>query len=434
MLNLLVETKNEYTTHLINILTPLIFEGLQSIYKEAQDIAGTDNVLKIFQSFLKRIPKWNQSIIEKETERIINSSHSYGWLNDLIKATLKANLIVLIFNPTIKTQNRIDNSFYQNININDFIHKVYIECARDIWNNPYLLYHNYPPIEIKRNQRDCINIIKDCIRESIRKLLPVKHILQIYLGEEMELNKLDDNFEKAMTDAEEKNLSKLIKKDLENDNNLELKFNNNLIQQTINSPIQQTINSPIQQTINSPIQQTINSPIQQTIKSPIQQTINSPIQQTINSPIQQTINSPIQQTINSPIQNNYETQNTHIITHDYTSQTTSDNKTIGSRILNIINKNSVTSSNSDSISEVKQSIKKMEEHIIKQNESIDEKIKNILQKDLASDTDLETSLNYSHEDNDKNYQEIFTNDKNLISAKPDANTKDKKYFDSYLQF
>ncbi len=161
MLNFLVETKNEYTTHLINILTPLIFEGLQSIYIEAKDIAGPDNVLKIFQSFLKRVPKWNQSIIEKETNRIINSSHSYGWLNDLIKATLKANLIVLIFNPTIKTQNKIDNSFYQNINIHDFIHKVYIECARDIWNNPYLLYHNYQPIEIKRNQRDCMNIIKD---------------------------------------------------------------------------------------------------------------------------------------------------------------------------------------------------------------------------------------------------------------------------------
>ena len=30
----LIETKNEYTTHLINILTPLIFEGLHAIYKE----------------------------------------------------------------------------------------------------------------------------------------------------------------------------------------------------------------------------------------------------------------------------------------------------------------------------------------------------------------------------------------------------------------
>jgi hypothetical protein len=162
MLNLLVETKNEYTTHLINILTPLIFEGIQSIYREAQKMSDATDVLKIFQTYLKRIPKWNQNLIENETERIINSSHSYGWLGDLIKATLKSNLIVLMYNPTRKTQEKVDSTFYNNISTADFIHKVYIECAREIWNNPYLLYHNYPPIEIKRNQRDCMNIIKDC--------------------------------------------------------------------------------------------------------------------------------------------------------------------------------------------------------------------------------------------------------------------------------
>ena len=218
MSNFLVETKNEYTTHLVNILTPLIFEGLQSIYKESLELAGTNDILKIFQSCLKRIPKWNQSMVDKETNRILTSTHSYNWLNDLIKATLKATLIVLMYNPTCKIQTKINPSFYQDIKTSAFIHTVYIECARELWNNPYLLYHNYPPIEIKRNQRDCMNIIKDCIKEALRKLLPVKHILQVYLGEDMQLNNMDDQFEKVMTDAEEHNLTKLIQKDLANDN------------------------------------------------------------------------------------------------------------------------------------------------------------------------------------------------------------------------
>jgi hypothetical protein len=116
MLNFLVETKNEYTIHLVNILTPLIFEGIQSIYIESLNISNTDNVLKIFQSFLKRIPKWNSELINKEASRITNSTQSYGWLNDLVKATIKANLVILIYNPTVKTQTKMDNSFYQNIN------------------------------------------------------------------------------------------------------------------------------------------------------------------------------------------------------------------------------------------------------------------------------------------------------------------------------
>ncbi len=403
MLNFLVETKNEYTTHLINILTPLIFEGLLSIYKEAKEIAGTDDVLKIFQTFLRRIPKWNQTIIEKETNRIINSSHSYGWLNDLIKATLKANLVVLMYNPTVKTQTKLDNTFYQNINVNDFIHKVYIECAREIWNNPYLLYHNYPPIEIKRNQRDCMGIIKDCIKEAIRKLLPVKHILQVYLGEEMELNNMADNFDKAISDAEEKNLTKLIKKDLADDKVLEINYSGSDVRN--------------------------NSPIQ--TPKPADGLV-------------------------AP-----------------TNQQSTDEKTIGSRILNIIGQNSLTSSDvasllstdknspvntlsgsdknsntssSDSMANIKQSIKNLEESIkpgkdtgAKNPESIDDKIKKILQKDLATDSDLETSLNYSQEDNDNKYQEIFSNSnvqgKSGQQKPENKNSKDKKkFFNNYMQF
>ena len=214
MLNFLVETKQEYTIQLINVLTPLIYEGLQSIYQEVIKISTCDNILKNFQTFMQRIPKWNNDIIHNETQRIMNNSKSYSWLEDLIKATLKANIIVLTYNPTVKNQIKIDPSLYQNINIDSFIHKIYIECARELWNNPYLFYHHYAPIELKRNQRDSILLIKDCIKEGIRKLLPVKHMLQIYLGEEMDSGLPDNNFEKSISEVESKNLNKLIQKDL----------------------------------------------------------------------------------------------------------------------------------------------------------------------------------------------------------------------------
>jgi hypothetical protein len=214
MLNFLVETKQEYTTQLINVLTPLIYEGLQSIYQDALKISTPDNILKNFQSFLQRVPKWNNEIISNDTQRIMNNSKSYGWLEDLIKATLKANIIVLTYNPTVRNQVKVDPTLYQNVKLEDFIHKIYIECARELWNNPYLFYHNYPPIELKRNQRDSIVLIKDCIKEAIRKILPVKYILNIYLGEELSTGQPDDNFDRSISEIEGKNLDKLIKKDL----------------------------------------------------------------------------------------------------------------------------------------------------------------------------------------------------------------------------
>ena len=58
MLSLLVESKNEYTMQLINILTPLIYEGIISIYKVAEKVSSDNDVLKNFQTCLKAILKW----------------------------------------------------------------------------------------------------------------------------------------------------------------------------------------------------------------------------------------------------------------------------------------------------------------------------------------------------------------------------------------
>lgn len=212
MLNFLVETKQEYTTQLINILTPLVYEGLQSIYSEILNISSSESTLKNFQYSLQKIPKWNNDMIHKETQRIMNNSKSFSWLEDLIRATLKANIVVLTYNPTVKNQVKVDPLLYQNIKIEDFIHKIYIECAREFWNNPYLFYHNYLPIELKRNQRDCIIIIKDCIKEAIRKLLPVKHILKIYLNEDLET--ADDDIEVSIPEKYKNQLNKLVNMDL----------------------------------------------------------------------------------------------------------------------------------------------------------------------------------------------------------------------------
>ena len=153
-----------------------------------------------------------------------------------------------------------------------------------------------------------------------------------------------------------------------------------------------------------------------------------------------------------------------------------DEKTIGSRILQIINNNSLSTSDvasllssnknnsdtntknkntqgkksesdtSESMADLKQSIKNLEDSLKPNNdsnkknlESIDEKIKKIIKKDLANDSDLETSLNYSQEDNDNKYQEIFSNSNVQIKQKQEKtdvkNLKDKKkFFNNYMQF
>ena len=89
-MNFLVETKNEYTIQLVNILTPHIFEGFESIYLESRKIIkkGEENkLLKAFQQFIKRIPSWNANLVETETKRIETASQC-DFIYNLLKAVL----------------------------------------------------------------------------------------------------------------------------------------------------------------------------------------------------------------------------------------------------------------------------------------------------------------------------------------------------------
>ena len=222
MINLLVEIKNEYLIHIINIISPFIMQGIQGIYNDSlahmtnQKIPDVD-IFKIFQIYLKGILNWSNETIEKETTRITNNSQKYNnniVLSDLLKATIKSHIVILMYDPSLKLQTDINKKLY-NIKLCDFIHKVYIECAIEFWNNPYLFYHDYPSIEIKRNYKDCITIIKECIKESIRKILPLKYILEYYLHENITPdNELTNKIGKQLSENENMYLNKLINKDL----------------------------------------------------------------------------------------------------------------------------------------------------------------------------------------------------------------------------
>ena len=73
-IDILSQAKSEYSANLVNIITPLIIEGFKSIFKEAWQLCITNDedskYLMTFQNFLTRVPKWNQSIIEDEKNRI----------------------------------------------------------------------------------------------------------------------------------------------------------------------------------------------------------------------------------------------------------------------------------------------------------------------------------------------------------------------------
>ena len=109
--NVLSEAKNEYSSRLVTILTPLVIEGIRSIFNEAcqlcQDNDEEEKYLMTFQNFLSRVPKWNTTIIEEEKNRILQSS-GCGYLDDLITCVHITQLKILTSIRVSQKQKKID--------------------------------------------------------------------------------------------------------------------------------------------------------------------------------------------------------------------------------------------------------------------------------------------------------------------------------------
>ena len=168
MLSNLNESRNEWCSRLVAILSPLVMEGVRSIFNESWklslDTNEVEKYLMTFQNFLCRVPKWNPNIIENEKCRIVEKS-GCNYLEDLITCVHVIQLKVLTCVRVGTRQKKIDISIPK---LNDFILKVYINTASKVYRNAYLFDKHASAIIQQRNNREFEVIVEECILRTIR--------------------------------------------------------------------------------------------------------------------------------------------------------------------------------------------------------------------------------------------------------------------------
>ena len=182
------ESKNEWASRLITILTPLIVDGYRSILDEALKLCRenneTEKYLMTFQNFISRIPKWNQTIIETEKTRICDKS-GCSYLEDLVTCVHIIQLKILTAMRVVQKQKKIDINIPK---LDDFIHKTYINVSRKIYKNVYLFELNISPLQIQKHNRELEIIIQEGILNTLRESIPLDAILKAYMDETIEEN------------------------------------------------------------------------------------------------------------------------------------------------------------------------------------------------------------------------------------------------------
>ena len=185
----LTESQFEWAWRLVQILQPLVYEGIQSIFQEAVTICKQseedEKYLMTFQNFLSRIPKWNETMIQAEVDRIVKKS-GITYLDDLITCVHIVHLKILTSIRTGKTQKKIDIAIPK---LGKFIHKVYVNLSRELYSNVYLFETDVQPLVFQKNRSAFNKLIRSAILDAVRGSIPVESLLRAYLDESTDLVK-----------------------------------------------------------------------------------------------------------------------------------------------------------------------------------------------------------------------------------------------------
>jgi hypothetical protein len=222
------ESKNEWGSRLVTILTPLVIDGYKSILEESiklcKDNGEHDKYLMTFQNLISRIPKWNTQIVETERKRICEKS-GCNYLEDLITCVHVIQLKILTAMRVGQKQKKIDINIPK---LDDFIHKTYINVARKVYKNVYLFEVNIQPLQVQKNYRELEIIVQECILNTLRESIPVEAILRAYMDETIE----EDVVEEIKEQIIEEPIKETIKEEpMQNiagslaNNNSQLSFN-----------------------------------------------------------------------------------------------------------------------------------------------------------------------------------------------------------------
>ena len=185
-LNSLQESRNEWCSRLITVLTPCIIDGVKSIFEESWKLCLENDektkYLMTFQNFLSRVPKWNTAIISQECSRIKEKSNC-TYISDLITCVHIIQLKMLSCMRVGTKQKKVDVNIPS---LEDFVHHVYINVARKIYTNVYLFEMGISSLKSQKNSRELEIIIKECILQTIRETIPVEELLKLYMNETVE--------------------------------------------------------------------------------------------------------------------------------------------------------------------------------------------------------------------------------------------------------
>jgi hypothetical protein len=188
------EARSEYTKQLATFIVPTIVQWFQQLW--ARNAAAGRQAMVVFQNELEEIPRWNQDRIHDEV-RVLIERTGCDYMEELVTAVFVAHTKVLTAVRLSTKQKKLSITVPK---LDHFVHRVFRESARAYWKSPFLFMDNGAVVERQKNVLQIEALASEAITSAVRSLLPVKQILQDYLGDDTEEVE-DDDAEEAVPEV-----------------------------------------------------------------------------------------------------------------------------------------------------------------------------------------------------------------------------------------
>lgn len=176
-LQALLDTKKEYIELLCDVFGEAMIACFQRIYKNsmAKPEGRGKSVLAFFQEEVGQVATWNQAMIQDEFS-IARKQSGCKYIADLIKAVLVTYVKISL----VSNSNTMDSSKVK-VRVpsaENFYHRCLLLFAREVWKQPYLMYHKVRSIELQQNLNELESIARKCIRAAIRNFVPMDQLVR----------------------------------------------------------------------------------------------------------------------------------------------------------------------------------------------------------------------------------------------------------------
>jgi hypothetical protein len=167
--------KTHLRDHLATLLIEPVSEGFWSIHKTSKELCERngqpDQILRTFQNMLTKIPEWTDSTLATEVDRIVKTTKC-SYLDDLLMGVFIAYMKSFTNLHYRGSASHVDIDF-DRPTIAKFLHELYIQSARKLWQVAYLFKTAGVSSEQQaRNRQDIEQLILDRLEHVIRSFLP----------------------------------------------------------------------------------------------------------------------------------------------------------------------------------------------------------------------------------------------------------------------